>query len=200
MLAARSERIPFHPKQDPIIMHHLLRPVTALTLAALFVPLAAFAQDEATTTAVTEAATGIVPLLMRWLHVFGAIFMLGGAFYLRTVLMPAAAENLEGESAQKLRQGVMARWRKILPILMLVLIVSGLYNYLAVTRFAHEGQYHMLFGIKFLLAFAVFMLASMLSGTKSISQKLQQNAGLWLGITIAMGVVIVMIAGYMKLM
>ncbi|MCF6287203.1 MAG: hypothetical protein L3K26_18770, partial [Candidatus Hydrogenedentes bacterium] len=181
---------------------HLLRPVTTLALVALFVPLAALAQDEATTTAVAEAATGIVPLLMRWLHVFGAIFLLGGAFYLRTVLMPAAAENLEGESAQKLRQGVMARWRKILPILMLVLIVSGFYNYLAVTRFAHEGQgqYHMLFGIKFLLAFAVFMLASMLSGKKAIAQKLQQNAGLWLGITIAMGVAIVMIAGYMKLM
>ena len=85
---------------------------------------------------------------------------------------------------------------------MLVLIVSGLYNFLAVTRFAHDGQpqYHMLFGIKFLIAFAIFMLASMLAGKKSISQKLQQNAKLWLGITLAMGIVVVMIAGYMKMM
>ena len=183
--------------------YSLLRPATALVLAAtLILPVVVFAQDEATTTAVTGAATGLLPLLVRWRHIFGAIFLLGVAFYLRMVLMPAAAENLEGESAQKLRQGVMARWRKILPVLILVLIVSGLYNFMAVTRFAHEGQpqYHMLFGIKFILAFAVFMLASMLSGKKAISQKLQQNAALWVGITIAMGIAIVMIAGYMKMM
>jgi len=34
-----------------------------------------------------------------------------------------------------------------------LLLISGLYNYLAVTRVQHAGQplYHMLFGIKFLL-------------------------------------------------
>jgi len=171
-----------------------------IALTALALPLAALAQEEVATTA--EAATGALPLLMRWLHVFGAIFLLGGAFYLRAVLMPAAAENLDGETHEKLRAGVMGRWRKILPILMVLLIFSGFYNYLYVTRFAHEGQgqYHMLFGVKFLLALAVFMLASMLAGRKSISQKLQQNANLWLGVTIALGVVIVMIGGYMKLM
>lgn len=111
--------------------------------------------------------------------------------------MPVVSETLDDETHKKLRAGIMGRWRKILPLLMLVLIVSGLYNFLAVTRFAHEGQgqYHMLFGIKFLLAFAVFGLASMLSGRKSISQKLQQNGKLWVGITLLIGVAIVRIAG-----
>jgi hypothetical protein len=174
---------------------------SALIFTAVLVPLVATGQEDAASATTAEAATGIVPLLMRWLHVFGAIFLLGGTFYLRTVLLPATKE-LDGDAQKQLREGVMGRWRKILPILMLVLIVSGLYNFLAVTRFAHDGQsqYHMLFGIKFLLAFGVFMLASMLSGRKSISQKLQQNAGLWLGVTLLTGIIIVMIAGYMKMM
>tara|TARA_R110001592_G_scaffold30011_1_gene107938 strand:- start:1147 stop:1701 length:555 start_codon:yes stop_codon:yes gene_type:complete len=179
-----------------------LSTISALVVALILLPLAAFGQEEVLNDVVKGAATGPLPLLMRWLHVFGAIFLLGGTFYLRAVLMPAANESLDEETHAKLKVGIMGRWRKILPILMLVLIVSGLYNFLAVTRFAHDGQpqYHMLFGIKFLLAFAVFGLASMLSGTKSISQKLQKNAKLWLGITLAMGIAIVMIAGYMKMM
>ena len=40
----------------------------------------------------------------------------------------------------------------------------------------------------------------MLAGRKSISLKLQQNSKLWLGVTLAMGAAIVMIAGYMKMM
>jgi len=173
-----------------------------LTLIAFAVPLTVGAQDEAGATATAEAATGIVPLISRWLHVFGAIFLLGGAFYLRAVLMPAANESLDGETHEKLRQSVMGRWRKIMPILFTLLILSGFYNFLMVTRFEHDGQpqYHMLFGIKFLLAMAVFALASMLAGTKSVSQKLQKNSKLWLGITIAMGMLIVMLAGYMKMM
>ncbi len=116
--------------------------------------------------------------------------------------MPAANESLDGETHEKLRQSVMGRWRKIMPILFTLLFLSGFYNFLMVTRFEHDGQpqYHMLFGIKFLLAMAVFALASMLAGTKSVSQKLQKNSKLWLGITIAMGMLIVMLAGYMKMM
>lgn len=179
----------------------------SLLALGLFLPvLGAIAQEpavaEATVEATKAAATGAVPLLSRWLHVLGAIFLLGSAFYLRAVLMPAAKEILDDDTHQKLRAGVMKQWRKYLHILILVLLVSGLYNFLAVTRFAHDGQptYHMLFGIKFLLAIAVFGLATMLAGKKSVSLKLQQNAGLWLGITLALGVAIVLIAGYMKMM
>ena len=183
-------------------------PRTSLLLAlALYLATAgAYAQDpaavEVATEATGQAATGALPLVSRWLHVLGAIFMLGGAFYLRAVLMPAAASSLDDEAHANLRAGVRKQWAKYLHVLIVILLVTGLYNFLAVTRFGHDENpsYHMLFGIKFLLAIAVFGLASMLAGKKSISQKLQQNAGLWLGITILMGVAIVMIAGYMKMM
>ncbi len=188
-------------------MHHLLRRTTLLlALGLTLATIGAYAQEpaaaEATAEAAGQAATGALPLLSRWLHVLGAIFLLGSAFYARAVLMPAATGALDDESHQKLRAGLRSQWSKYLHVLILILLATGLYNFLAVTRQAHDGQptYHMLFGIKFLLAFVVFGLASMLAGRKSISVKLQQNMGLWLGVTIAMGVAIVMIAGYMKMM
>lgn len=175
-----------------------------IALGFLLLPLATSAQDVVTAAipATQMHTVNVVALLSRWLHIFGAIFLLGGAFYTRAVLMPSAAETLDDATHQKLRESVMGRWRKLIMVLSLVLILTGMYNFLAVTRFAHEGQpaYHMLFGIKFLLAIAVFGLASMLAGRKSISVKLQQNSKLWLGITLAMGAAIVMIAGYMKMM
>jgi uncharacterized membrane protein len=172
-----------------------------LALGLVVLPVAALAQD-ASPAPVADHAVNVVSLLSRWLHIFGAIFLMGGAFYMRAILIPSAAEALDDATHQKLRASLMGRWRKWIMVLSLVLIATGLYNFLAVTRFAHPGQptYHMLFGIKFLLAIAVFGLASMLAGRKSISLKLQQNAKLWLGITLAMGAAIVMIAGYMKMM
>ena len=173
-----------------------------LALGLILLPLAAIAQDAPVPAPAAEHAVNVVALLSRWLHLFGAIFLMGGAFYMRAVLMPSAAETLDDATHQKLRASLMGRWRKWIMILAIVLIFTGLYNFLAVTRFEHDGQpaYHMLFGIKFLLAIAVFGLASMLAGRKSISVKLQQNAKLWLGITLALGAAIVMIAGYMKMM
>jgi len=188
-------------------MHHLRRRTTLLlALGLTLATIGAFAQEsvpvDVSAEAAGQAATGALPLLSRWLHVLGAIFLLGSAFYARAILMPAATTALDDESHQKLRAGLRSQWSKFLHVLILILFATGLYNFLAVTRFAHDGQptYHMLFGIKFILAIAVFGLASMLAGRKSVSTKLQQNMGLWLGVTIAMGVAIVLIAGYMKMM
>ena len=163
----------------------------------LLLPLAASAQDPA----VAETSVNVVALLSRWLHIFGAIFLMGGAFYMRAVLIPSAAETLDEATHANLRTSILGRWRKWIMILSLVLILSGLYNFMAgIADHREQPTYHMLFGIKFLLAIAVFGLASMLAGRKSISLKLQQNSKLWLGVTLAMGAAIVMIAGYMKMM
>lgn len=169
-----------------------------LALGLVLLPMSAFAQDPA----VAESSVNVVALLSRWLHIFGAIFLMGGAFYMRAVLIPSAAETLDEDTHASLRVSILGRWRKWIMILSLVLILSGFYNFFTVGIPAHKGEpaYHMLFGIKFLLAIAVFGLASMLAGRKSISLKLQQNSKLWLGVTLAMGAAIVMIAGYMKMM
>jgi hypothetical protein len=86
-----------------------------------------------------------IDVVMQWLHLVGAALAVGGAVFGRWVAAPAA---------DRLRPAAFAGVG--------LLLVSGLWN--AVSNFPGKPpQYHMVFGIKLLLAlhvFAVLILAS----------------------------------------
>lgn len=167
-------------------------------LAPLALPATALAQEAAASAAVTASPA---QLAMRWLHILGAAALLGAGIFTRTVLAPAAA-SLPAEAHDQLRAAVRARWSKVLMLLITILLVSGFVNYLVYAIPAHkgQGQYHMLMGIKIILAFGVFFLGSLLAGRTSLAQKLQANNGLWLAVTVLLGTIITVIAGYLKFM
>ncbi|MCA9080768.1 MAG: hypothetical protein KDA58_09430, partial [Planctomycetaceae bacterium] len=100
----------------------------------------------------------------RFLHVIVAVLLVGGAMFTRFVLMHAA-ESLPDDAHAQLKEQVANRWRRIVMAGTLILLITGFYNYLIVTMPKHQGdgQYHMLMGIKMLLAFVVFFLAAALS-------------------------------------
>jgi len=140
-----------------------------------------------------------VQMLMRWTHVLTAVVIVGGSIFMRLVLLPAAVNTLDEPSHGALRAAILSRWRKVVHTGILLFVISGLYNYLFVTRFLHEDPtYHMLFGIKFLLAFPVFFLALVLSSSKPYAERFRGNMGLWSGVMIALAVAVVMLGGYMK--
>jgi len=147
------------------------------------------------------AAPDPIALIMRWVHILSAITMLGGSIFVRFVLSPAAA-GLSDDSRTTLIGGIRARWSKFLMVLIALFLVSGFYNYLMVTAPAHKGQpqYHMVMGIKMLLAFVVFFLASALAGRRKLAQKLQSKAAVWMLITVLLGVAIVLLSGYLRFM
>lgn len=142
----------------------------------------------------------LMELLMRWIHILAAVVAVGGSTFMRLVLMPAAAETLDDEPHQRLRQAVMRRWRVFVHAGIGLLLLSGFYNYLAVTRFDHKGQagYHALIGVKILLALAVFALAIGLTSRKSWSETLRRDARRWLGLLVALAMAVVMIGGVLK--
>lgn len=144
----------------------------------------------------------ILPLLMRWAHILSAVILVGGAFFMRFVLAPVANATLDPTIHETLRDNIRARWKKFVFVFIALFLVSGFYNYLMVTRFEHDGEpvYHMLFGIKFLLALVVFALASFLTGRTSIAKKMQANNGFWMGMLVLLAILTVAIGGYMKLM
>ena len=111
----------------------------------------------------------ILPLIMRWAHVLAAIVAVGGSIYMRFVLMPVAASVLEEEPHKRLRAALTRLWQRFVHACILLFLVSGFYNYLAVTRLNHVSQplYHALFGIKFLLALGVFALALILTSNQT---------------------------------
>ena len=88
-------------------------------------------------------------LLSRWLHVTSAVVLLGGLLYARFVVAPA----VDGSAGEKLA----AAFRPKLWAAMAALIASGLYNLLAKSNL--PKGYHMVFGIKMLLALHIFAVA-----------------------------------------
>ena len=109
----------------------------------------------------------LLALLMRWIHIVTAVVLAGGLFYYRFVFTPVAQKALSEEEREKLHEPLMRRWKLFVHPPIVLFLVSGFYNYLAVTRFLHEGQplYHILFGIKFMLALGVFTIAIVVTST-----------------------------------
>ena len=141
----------------------------------------------------------VVDVAFRLIHVVTAIVLLGGSIYVRFVLMPSASELPDSEH-DALRGRLMARWKKVVMTGILLLLVSGFYNYLQVAAPAHTGQgvYHMLMGIKILLALGVFFLASVLTGRAAKFDGMRRNASRWLGILIVLAVIVVGIGSVLK--
>lgn len=139
-----------------------------------------------------------VAVISRFLHVATAIVLLGGSAYIRFVLLPAARE-LPDEFHHSLRARMIARWKFFIHGGILLLLVSGFYNYLAVAQpvDAFRKQYHMLMGIKILLALGVFALASILVG-RSAREGRQTSAPRLLVMVLILGATIVGLSSYLR--
>jgi uncharacterized membrane protein len=139
-------------------------------------------------------------LAMRWLHILSVVVAVGGVFFMRMILWPAAEAVLTDEQHKALRARVVGRWKFVVHGAIFLLLVSGLYNYLVVTRPLHEGQaiYHALFGIKFLLALVVFFLAETLVSTRAWSAGIRANARAHLLVLLGIALLVILISGVMK--
>lgn len=167
-----------------------------LVAGFLLIPAMALAQEAVS----PDTGIAIPALLSRWAHILSAIVMLGGSIFIRFVLMPSVTEAFGPEGHQKLRPVLMKRWKKYVHGSILLFLVSGFYNFvLQVPLHRGDGLYHALFGIKFVLAMAVFASISMLISTREKPNKLRENAALWMAITVTLAVIVVLIAGVMKL-
>lgn len=140
----------------------------------------------------------IVDLISRWLHVGTAIVLLGGTAYIRFVLLPAAKE-LPEEAHQQLRELTRNRWKKFVHAGILLLLLTGFYNYFrAEPADLFRKQYHMLVGMKILIALVLFFVASALVGRSAAFAKMRQNPQRALGFALLMGAIIIGISGYLR--
>jgi|TARA_B100000029_G_scaffold67181_2_gene59927 uncharacterized membrane protein len=146
-----------------------------------------------------EMDSDLIPVISRVVHVATAIVLVGGSVFMRFALMPAAT-GLGDAEHDGLRERVLGHWRRFVHIGIALLLGSGLYNFLAVTMPAHkgDGRYHMLVGIKMLLAFVLFFLASALVGRSSGLKALRDKARGTLVVMIILAAVIVIISSYLK--
>ncbi|QDT74131.1 hypothetical protein [Lacipirellula limnantheis] len=137
-----------------------------------------------------------VRVASRVIHIMFAIIIGGGLFYLRAVLAPAGADACFAG-----RRSVWARW---VGAATLLLIVTGMFNYITFVREAKAAgaplpsAYHMLFGAKFLLALFVFFVAAILAGKTSLADKFRASLGQWLNAAWLAVMAIIIIGALMR--
>jgi uncharacterized membrane protein len=138
-------------------------------------------------------------LLSRILHILGAIVLVGGVFYIRTIISPTSAPPGMGPVDQ-LFGGPRATWAKWVGIATALLILTGLFNYIMIAK-QHEkmaSSYHMIAGLKMLAAIAVFLLAALLAGRTSFADALRQKWGTWLNVCLVIGIVTVVLGSFLR--
>jgi uncharacterized membrane protein len=147
----------------------------------------------------------LIPL--RMLHIVSAMTAVGGMVFIRFALLPALQMLDEGARAS-LHETIRKRWAMLVHIAITVLLVSGLVNYfLFMSQYKTWGetwktafsmQYNMFFGIKFLIALAMFFISSALAGRSAGLQKLRDNAKFWLSINLLLAFVLILLSGLMR--
>ena len=95
-------------------------------------------------------------IFMRWLHIASMATLIGGLVFGRLVMAPAIA-SLAEDARAALSDKAAALYRPFVFAAMTGLVVSGTFNLL--TTPGHSPVYHMLFGVKLLLALHVFAVA-----------------------------------------
>lgn len=131
----------------------------------------------------------------RLVHILAAVFAVGGAVFIRVVLMPSA-RVLPDEAHAQLRDAVRRRWAMTFGIAIFLLFITGLFNYMAVALPQHRGQsaYHAIFGVKFILAFVVFFIGSALAGRATAFEAMRRSAATWLTLNILLAFAVIGLA------
>jgi len=140
----------------------------------------------------------LIALVSRWLHILAAITAVGGTIFARFVVFPSLAP-LEADQRAALHATMRGRWSRIVAAAIGFLLVSGLYNFMVtVSEYQVPKWYHMVFGVKFLLAMVIFGVASLLVGRSPAADSLRRNATAWLNLNIALAVLVVCLSGMLR--
>jgi uncharacterized membrane protein len=139
--------------------------------------------------------------LTRILHVGTAIIVVGGTFFIRCVLLPAATQNLADDVHARLRGGVMGIWKRIVHTGIALFVVTGGINYYRViTSGTHKGDpvYHAVLGTKIILALVIFFIASVLVGRAAAFEGMRRNAAKWMTVNLILAGLIIAASGFLK--
>ncbi len=144
-------------------------------------------------------------LILRWMHILGAIMLVGSTIFMRTAYVPAK-ELADFEPKPEFAEWLRVAWSRMVMLASAQLLISGLIGFVLlmknydISKEAFPGSvYHMSFGIKFLLAFVVFFLAAALSGRSGLAKKLRQREKFWLTLNMVLAITVVLIAGVMRM-
>ncbi len=129
----------------------------------------------------------VVALLMRWTHITAMAFIVGGALYARFVVAPVVAAERPEVSDR-----ITAALRPLMLAAIVALVCSGLFNFF--NKKVIPPGYHMVFGIKVLLALHVIAVAILLGrpGVAAIKRS-RWNYGI-----VVSGLAVLLLSAYLR--
>jgi uncharacterized membrane protein len=110
-------------------------------------------------------------IVSRFLHILAAAWAVGSLVYTRYVLSPSV-QAMAAEERTRLLGRLSERLRPLALSAIALLLITGLYNFYRIYQAGVAPGYHMMFGIKVLLALHVFAMLSVLSKPPSADPRL----------------------------
>jgi uncharacterized membrane protein len=142
-------------------------------------------------------------LILRYMHILGAIALMGGTIFMRFALRPVVV-LLPPDTKMAIHQQVRARWSRFVMLASALILISGITNLALAGRQDYEPVlgmakgYHMLVGIKFLVALPIFLIAALLSGRTNAAKRVQDNAEFWMNLNLTLALLMVLMGGFLK--
>jgi uncharacterized membrane protein len=136
-------------------------------------------------------------IVSRFLHILAAAWAVGSLIYTWYVLSPVVQAMAAPERAQLLGR-LSSRLRPLALTSITLLLITGLYNFYRIYQAGVAPGYHMVFGIKFLLALHVFGMLDLLSKPPGADPRRDaKRSRLALGAMIS-AVIIVALGAYLR--
>jgi uncharacterized membrane protein len=140
-------------------------------------------------------------LFLRYMHILGAIMLMGGTIFMRFGLAPVVP-TLDESARRELHERVRQRWSKFVMLASGLLLVSGIANLGLAARYDFQPvfglNYNMVVGIKLILALPIFLFASLLAGRSATAVKMQANARMWMNVNLVLALLMVLIGGALR--
>lgn len=140
------------------------------------------------------------PILLNinhWLHLSAAMVAIGGTIMLRLVIHPLVSK-MEGEAGEEFQRSVRRRVTPLIHGSIAVLLVTGFVNMARVFEGGVPPLYIALFGLKVLLAMAVFTIAVLLTVSSPALDAFNAKRGTWMLLNIVLGLAVVLISAWLR--
>ena len=138
-------------------------------------------------------------IIMRFFHIFAVVMAVGGSIFTAFVVLPAT-HVLPPEARENFYEIARKRSATLVALSIGLLLITGFYNYLMVQMPMHKGQavYHALMGVKILLAFLVFFIASAVTGKSPAFEKIRSARRKWIRLQILASLAIIAIGAVLR--
>jgi uncharacterized membrane protein len=135
-------------------------------------------------------------VIAQWVHITAAVIGVGGIAFLAFILLPSAGA-VTAEQRDALMKAALGRFRWVSWSVILLLIVSGLYNVTLVWE-VPWGTYWKFLTLKILLALAVFAISLMLTLPLKFFDRFRAKRDFWLRLAFSLALLVILISAYLR--